>query len=275
MINVACVYTKTNIENINHQHFYKDANSKQPNDFLLRLFSRKYYNSEYVKKLYNGVKRNLTIPFTFYCFTNKPDEISDLNIDCKIVDISEYNLPGWYSKLTIYNPEIITGPTLYLDLDCIILSNIDSFVTSYVSQKLNSIRVFATDREPDNQEIFNLFNSSLVFVDTKDFSWLWEDIYNTHLFDFTGDQDLIHNIFNNRNILKDIINFYPNEWTSPFRFNLKNKTDAQIMSLYNAALAKPSLGSKIHFLPNYKIKPHNFYQYFDKDTFPCVRDSWI
>ena len=27
------------------------------------------YSAEYVNKLYNGVKRNLTIPFEFVCFT--------------------------------------------------------------------------------------------------------------------------------------------------------------------------------------------------------------
>jgi len=275
MINVACVYTKPDIVSIRQQHYYKDIHNKRPNRFVLQLFSRKYYNSEYVKKLYNGVKRNLTVPFTFYCFTNKPDEISDLNIDCKIVDISKYNLPGWYSKLIIYNPELITGPTLYLDLDSVILSNIDGFVTNYVPHKINGIRLFTTDGSIDNPELYNMFNGSLVFVNTKDFPWLWEDIYNTHLFDFTSDQDLIHSIFKNKNILKDVINFYPDEWTSPYRIEYKNKTVKQLKSLYYAALAKPSPGSKIHFLPNYKIKPHNFYNFYSIEKYPWLKQNWI
>ena len=34
------------------------------------------YNAEYVNKLYNSVKRNLTLDFNFYCFTEDGKDIN-------------------------------------------------------------------------------------------------------------------------------------------------------------------------------------------------------
>ena len=33
------------------------------------------YSADYVNKLYNGVKRNLTVPFEFVCYTEDPKGI--------------------------------------------------------------------------------------------------------------------------------------------------------------------------------------------------------
>ena len=85
----------------------------------------------YVNRLFGMVKRNLTIPFRFVCFT---DEDSGIRPEVEIKSLPNLNLPedsperGW-RKLTVFKKNFgnLEGMTLFLDLDVIIVDNIDSF----------------------------------------------------------------------------------------------------------------------------------------------------
>lgn len=82
------------------------------------------FDKIYVENLRNMVEKNLTIPYEFYCFTDKTKEVEAMGI--KPIDISSYKLPNWWSKMTLYNKAIRPkGRILYLDLDTIIARNID------------------------------------------------------------------------------------------------------------------------------------------------------
>jgi hypothetical protein len=73
---------------------------------------------QYVSKLRAAVARNLTIPYEFVCLTEK-----ELGEDLK----------GWWVKMKLAE---LTGPTMYLDLDVMITSNIDHLAKLATDGKL-------------------------------------------------------------------------------------------------------------------------------------------
>lgn len=75
------------------------------------------YTAEWVAKLERAVARHLTVPHTFKC-------LSDVPVPCERVPMVDA-WPGWWSKIELFRPGVITGPTLYLDLDTVIVANID------------------------------------------------------------------------------------------------------------------------------------------------------
>lgn len=79
------------------------------------------FTVEYVRRLRDGVARNTTIPHRFFC-------ISDVPVPCERVELA-CDFPGWWSKIFMFKPGIITGPTLYLDLDTVIVGNLDAVAT--------------------------------------------------------------------------------------------------------------------------------------------------
>lgn len=72
------------------------------------------YNAEWVRKLKDGVARNLTVPYEFKC-------LSDIDVPDRIP--LRHSWPGWWSKIEVFRE--VTGPTLYLDLDTVVVSNIN------------------------------------------------------------------------------------------------------------------------------------------------------
>jgi len=91
------------------------------------------FPASYVNKLYGMVKRNTTISFRFVCFTEDTDGIRP---EVEIQPLPELNLPdniperGW-RKLSVFAKDFagLSGKTLFLDLDVVIVNNIDDFFT--------------------------------------------------------------------------------------------------------------------------------------------------
>lgn len=75
------------------------------------------YDAEWVRKLRDGVRRNLGRPHQFVC-------LSDVEVPCERIPL-EHDWPGWWSKIEMFRKGVITEPTLYLDLDTVIMKNID------------------------------------------------------------------------------------------------------------------------------------------------------
>lgn len=88
---------------------------------------------EYVNKLYSMVKKNITLPFKFVCFTENKNGIRP---EVEILPLPELNIPsnlperGW-RKLSVFAEGFgnLSGKTLFLDLDVVIVDNIDDFFT--------------------------------------------------------------------------------------------------------------------------------------------------
>ena len=89
------------------------------------------YGPEYVNKLFSMVKRHLTLPFRFVCFTDNTDGIRD-EVEClplpPITVPEKYDVSPW-RKLSMFSPSLgdLTGKALFLDLDIVIVDNIDCF----------------------------------------------------------------------------------------------------------------------------------------------------
>jgi len=88
---------------------------------------------KYVNRLYGMVSRNMSLPFRFICFTEQADGIRP---EVEIQPLPELDIPaglperGW-RKLTVFADDFggLTGRTLFLDLDIVIVDSIDSFFT--------------------------------------------------------------------------------------------------------------------------------------------------
>ena len=81
------------------------------------------YDADYVNKLYRAVKRNLTLPFNFFCIT---DDARDIDESINIISVEHEDLPGWWQKLVLFKPlDQLKGRVLYLDLDTIITGSLD------------------------------------------------------------------------------------------------------------------------------------------------------
>ena len=78
------------------------------------------YDAGWVRKLRDGVARNLTVPHRFVC-------LSDTEVPCERIPL-EHDWPGWWAKIELFRPGVITGPTLYLDLDTVITGSLDELV---------------------------------------------------------------------------------------------------------------------------------------------------
>ena len=87
----------------------------------------------YVNKLYAMVERNLTIPFRFVCFT---EDEKGIRSEVEIQPLPTMDLPnniperGW-KKLSVFAENFggLSGTTLFLDLDVVIVDTMDDFFT--------------------------------------------------------------------------------------------------------------------------------------------------
>lgn len=90
------------------------------------------FGAEYVNRLYNMSRRNITGDFRLVCFTDITEgllpeiETRDLPVlGCKHPDRSN----GKWPKVALWGPELggLTGPVLFIDLDSVIINNIDDY----------------------------------------------------------------------------------------------------------------------------------------------------
>jgi hypothetical protein len=90
-------------------------------DVICVLKSGGIYNAEWVRKLRDGVARNLSIPHRFRC-------LSDVDVPCERIPL-EHDWKAWWSKIELFRPGVITGPTIYFDLDTVITGSLDGIET--------------------------------------------------------------------------------------------------------------------------------------------------
>jgi hypothetical protein len=72
------------------------------------------------------VKRNITPPFRFVCFT---DNTKGIHPSIETKPIEDKSLRGWWTKIEFFKNPLsdIEGPILVLDLDIVIVDNLDCF----------------------------------------------------------------------------------------------------------------------------------------------------
>lgn len=94
--------------------------------------SGEFYDiNKYVAHLSRAVARHLTRPYRFVCFTNSdtvPEGVDRVPL--------LHNWPGFWSKIEIFRPGVITGPALYLDLDTVICGSLDALADTVAAHPL-------------------------------------------------------------------------------------------------------------------------------------------
>lgn len=90
---------------------------------VLCVWWGKLYPKKYVEILRNSVKRNLTIPYEFYCLTDHDIEIDGVNM----LPILKDNKTTWWNKISLFKPDLFNynRRILYLDLDVVITGSLD------------------------------------------------------------------------------------------------------------------------------------------------------
>jgi hypothetical protein len=163
------------------------------------------YKTDYVQVLYNMVKRHLTIPHKFICYTDHVKLHKIIDGDIEFRKLPFHNYQGWWNKLTLFSPEAkLDGTNLFFDLDVIILDNIDCFATYEDEVKFIGMNDFNKSTK--------LFNSSVMKFNNK---IMTKHVWQPYLEDKAnmdrnqGDQNVISHFIKKTPHFKS----FPDEWT--------------------------------------------------------------
>ena len=90
------------------------------------------YGPPYVNRLYGGVARNLTPPFSFTCFTDMPEGLRP-EVRAEPLPALDVAMPtgtkGIWPKARLWGERLgdLAGPVLFMDLDLVIVGPLDDF----------------------------------------------------------------------------------------------------------------------------------------------------
>jgi hypothetical protein len=152
-----------------------DSGSLEYNVIVVKWGNK--FTPEHVNRLYRMAKRNITLPFNFYCHTEDPTGIYD---EVNIVPLDEsLGLEKWWWKLTLFKKNNWGyGINLFLDLDVVIQNNIDHLFDKALKNKISLIyhNDDWTDRIYDNADPLTIagYNSSIMVWYNNDNSFIYE-----------------------------------------------------------------------------------------------------
>jgi len=207
------------------------------------LFWGAKYSIDYVNKLYSMVKRNLTVPYQFICYTNHPSLNFSEGIIRKGLPFNQYE--GWFNKLTLFSNEAdLKGNNLYLDLDVVILENIDELATFGRDDTFGIINDFKPSI---------VYNSSIMKFNNITAEHIWKSFKSdeTNMLRNHGDQEIISHYMKESPHLK----IMPDEWTFSYKWS-----DRKQPRIYN---------------PNYERMPGKVAVFHGKPNPHESRESWV
>ena len=182
------------------------------------------YDSDYVNTLYLMTKRYLTTPFDFVCFTE-----NSLNLlkQIKVKNLEDRSIKGWWNKCLLFQPGVLSGTCLYLDLDMIILKNIDEFIIN--NQCLN---ILCNPISFNNKNYYKINSSMMSWnADDKEFNKIWFQYSENKLF-YDNHKPSINEIYGDQKVIIESnvkYKFFPTDKIRYFKFiENKNTLDANI-----------------------------------------------
>ncbi len=116
------------------------------------LRESKDYDAEYVERLRDGVQANLSA--SFVCVSNVP-------VPCERIK-SEFNWPGWWSKMELFRPDI-EGDMLYFDLDTVIVGDLKKIAS------VNNLTMLSDFFVPDRVA------SGMMFIPEAERAPIWRE----------------------------------------------------------------------------------------------------
>lgn len=213
------------------------------------------YSPEYVNRLHSMVERNITLPYTFVCFTDTVKGISENIQTHKLPDIG---VPGWWNKLWFLSSEFpLNGTVLFLDLDVVVFESLDKFFEYNPGE-------FCIIRDFTRQQIasWRRMNSSVFRFESHQHADVYDRfIKNKHSFTtrYQGDQDYIYDQIKS-------FKFWPDDWVMSYKWEMRDRSqlvktpDGLNFPKDAAPVVKPDTAiSVFHGKPN----PHE------------CKDSWV
>lgn len=199
-----------------------NSSKQEPVNIICIKWGRRYPVS-YVNKLYAGVKRHLDRPFIFHCCTDDPREVHP---DIRIIPFPDN--PGIKSrwphvlvKLMITQEGFgdLKGPTLFLDLDVVIMDSIDCLFDYKLGENC-IIHNWVNWRKRLLGRIPAVGNSSVFRFEAGPKS---DYIYQTFLKEMGRAEDT--SVFNTEQAfltyaMKEV-NWWPNKWIRSFKWDCR------------------------------------------------------
>lgn len=93
---------------------------------ILTLKVGNKYSSAYVNRLYQALKRNSTVDFNFYCYTEDSAGL-EKNINVIPLTLRHDVVKQWY-KIDFHSMPQLIGKCLVLDIDYLIVDNVDDIL---------------------------------------------------------------------------------------------------------------------------------------------------
>lgn len=113
------------------------------------------FSANHVNRLYRMARRNISLPFTFYCYT---EDAEGIHPDIEIIPLDlSLNLETWWWKMTLFKENNLSGVNIFFDLDVVIQNNIDNLFDKAVPDKLTLI-----DRSVFDTIYQYMYNSSIM-----------------------------------------------------------------------------------------------------------------
>jgi hypothetical protein len=118
----------------------------------------------YANRLYNMVKRNLSLPYRFVCLT---DDEEGLIPDMDIIKFRQ-NFEYCWTKIELFRPDVFLEDDLclYLDLDVVVTDHIDELVTIHSEKKFVGLYDwYSPRRRPHyNSSVMRFCGNNLTYI---------------------------------------------------------------------------------------------------------------
>jgi hypothetical protein len=198
------------------------------------------YDAGWVERLQNMVSRNLQRPHRFVCF-------SDCDVPCERIPLlpTDPDVRGWWAKMQLFRPGILSGPVLYLDLDTVISGSLDEVIDRVEYQDM--VMWWESDRA---------IASSAIMWWRQDLSELWniycQDPDHWHreyrVSPRLGDQAFV----SERVTTTTFLDHCPSEW-----FHIASKSDHRVELSQVRILTFRKRANKPSTMPNHPlVKAH-------------------
>ena len=170
----------------------------------------------YVNRLHSMVRRHLARPHRFVCFTDNPAGLQEgvEHFPMPSAGAADANAAHGWRKLAMFASPLgdLTGPTLFLDLDVVIVAAIDPFF-DYLPGEICVIRDYRPvrwrgDRFVGNTSVLRI-NAGADSQVLADFSTDFDKVRA----DWRNEQEFVSHWFHSRNRLR----YWPTEWCPSFK----------------------------------------------------------
>lgn len=160
------------------------------------------YNRSHVDRLKNMVAQHMSQPYKFVCVDDSP-------------------FPGWWAKVSLFQPGRFTGRVMYLDLDTTVIGSLDDLAN--INAMFSIVKNFKEIKEPNKAR----FNSSVMAWDADAVTDLFTNFDQSVMDRLNGDQDWISEQLPN-------VPTFPKDWCVSYKvrryLNLKTiPKDARVV----------------------------------------------